>query len=394
MTIAMLGKVHLDKLQFPRTKVILVRHGRSTYNEQGRYQGSCDASVLTKKGKKSAYQTGLALNHLTIDAIYTSPLQRTQQTAREILRALGTGNNFRPSLFTNAKLQELAMYQWEGLTFSEVKQKFPQAYHCWKHTPDQFQMSTSATENTISPGNLAVATSTAQVCFPVIDLYQQAQQFWQEILPYHLGRTILVVSHGGTNRALISTSVGLAPSRFHTMQQCNCGISILEFASRHSLSARLEKLNSSTHLGKSLPKLKEGRQGLRLLLLPSENYHISEIKPIARFFQDIPIDFTISSNCNSQAITSQLLQHRSAKLQLEVSSDYFPQVWQPIITALFPDNSDLTTGLVVAPPEILKRLITQFLGNDNLSLYPDAISVIHYPGANQTPVLQALNIQP
>lgn len=37
-----------------RTRAILVRHGRSTYNEQGRFQGSCNDSVLTTKGKKSA----------------------------------------------------------------------------------------------------------------------------------------------------------------------------------------------------------------------------------------------------------------------------------------------------------------------------------------------------
>ncbi|MDJ0576000.1 MAG: histidine phosphatase family protein, partial [Xenococcaceae cyanobacterium MO_234.B1] len=351
----MLGKVHLDKLHSHRTKVILVRHGRSTYNEQGRYQGSCDASVLTEKGKKSAYQTGLALNHLTIDAIYTSPLQRTQQTARKILRALVTGNNPRPSLFTNAKLQELAMHQWEGLAFREVKQKFPQAYHCWKHTPHQFQMTTSPRENTMSKGHLALATSTAQVCFPVIELYQQARQFWQEILPYHLGHTLLVVSHGGTNRALISTALGLAPSHFHTLQQCNCGISVLEFTSFHSLSARLENLNLSNHLGKTLPKLKEGRQGLRLLLLPTEQGHLSVIKSMAQFLQDIVIDFSISSGHNSQAITAQILEYHPATVQLEISWDDFSQVWQQAIGARSQYNSDLTTGLVVAPPEILKR---------------------------------------
>ncbi len=398
----MLCKVHLGKLQSHRTKVILVRHGRSTYNEQGRYQGSCDASVLTGKGKKSAYLTGLALNHLAIDAIYTSPLQRTQQTAKEILRALGTENNSQPSLFTNAKLQELAMHQWEGLTFSEVKQQFPQDYHCWKHTPHQFQMTTSARETTFSKGNLAVATSTTQECFPVIDLYQKAQQFWQEILPHHLGRTILVVSHGGTNRALISTAVGLAPSSFHALQQCNCGISMLEFTSLHSPSAPLESLNLSTHLGKTLPKLKEGRQGLRLLLLSTENGHLSVIKPLVQFLQDIKIDFSVSGEpegmrCaarHSQATTAGVLQHHPATVQLEVSRNDFPQVWQQALAARSQYNSDLTTGLVVARPEVLKRLITQFLGNNNLSLDPGAISVIHYPGANQTPVLQALNIQP
>ncbi|MEL7246110.1 MAG: histidine phosphatase family protein, partial [Cyanobacteria bacterium J06573_2] len=64
------------------TRVILVRHGRSTYNEQQRYQGCCDESVLTEKGKLQALKTGLALSQIRFDAVYVSPLKRTQETDR------------------------------------------------------------------------------------------------------------------------------------------------------------------------------------------------------------------------------------------------------------------------------------------------------------------------
>lgn len=67
------------------TRVILVRHGQSTYNAQKRYQGSCDDSVLTEKGHSDAYRTGVALKTIKLDAVYTSPLRRTQETTAEIL---------------------------------------------------------------------------------------------------------------------------------------------------------------------------------------------------------------------------------------------------------------------------------------------------------------------
>ncbi len=389
----MFNKVNLGKLSSSSTRVILVRHGRSTYNDQGRYQGNCDTAVLTKKGLDSAYQTGLALNQFLFDAIYTSPLQRTQQTAREILRALSSSSNYQPPVVTNSKLQELPMHQWEGLTFNEVKEKFSQAYHCWKHTPHLFEMNVSTEKNAISRGNLALATTRSQKCLPVIELYQQAKQFWQEILPHHLGKTILVVSHSGTNRALISTAVGFSPSSFHGLQQCNCGISMLEFNSFPSLSARLENLNLSTHLKPKLPKLKEGNQGLRLILLPTKKNDLSGNKRVAKFLKDTHIDFCISAENNSP-VTNQVLQYHPGTLQLELQRENFLQVWQQAIATICNRDSCLTTGLVMGFPERLKRLITLFLGNDNFSVYPDAISVIHYPQVNQTPILQALNIKP
>lgn len=67
------------------TRVILVRHARTTYNEQGRYQGSSDRSVLTAKGHQDAYATGLALKEYSFDAIYTSPLKEYGKLLKRLL---------------------------------------------------------------------------------------------------------------------------------------------------------------------------------------------------------------------------------------------------------------------------------------------------------------------
>ncbi|MEO0771139.1 MAG: histidine phosphatase family protein, partial [Cyanobacteria bacterium J06649_4] len=55
----------------PSTRIILVRHGRSTFNDQGRYQGSSNQSVLTSHGITTAQLVGDSLTHIPIDIIYT-----------------------------------------------------------------------------------------------------------------------------------------------------------------------------------------------------------------------------------------------------------------------------------------------------------------------------------
>ncbi|NEO48878.1 MAG: histidine phosphatase family protein, partial [Moorea sp. SIO4A3] len=70
------------------TRVVIVRHGQSTYNIQQIIQGRSDQSVLTDKGRADAQKVGTALSSLSFDAIYCSPLQRAKQTAEIILSYL------------------------------------------------------------------------------------------------------------------------------------------------------------------------------------------------------------------------------------------------------------------------------------------------------------------
>ena len=66
------------------TRIIIVRHGQSTYNTEKRIQGRTDESTLTEKGHSDATKVGKALNNINFNAIYSSPLQRAKQTAEII----------------------------------------------------------------------------------------------------------------------------------------------------------------------------------------------------------------------------------------------------------------------------------------------------------------------
>ncbi|WP_244142016.1 histidine phosphatase family protein [aff. Roholtiella sp. LEGE 12411] len=374
------------------TRVILVRHAQSSYNAQKRYQGSCDDSVLTDKGRSDAYQTGVALRDVRIDAVYTSPLRRVQQTVVEILR----GMKVEKPVFTSAHLKEIDMPAWQGLTYKYVQEHFAADYRCWKERPHEFQMIPQVERQSRS------AICVQQQCFPVLDLYDRADQFWQEILPLHTGKTILIVSHSGTIRALISTAIAIKSEQYHVLQQSNCGISILNFSTLKHQQPQLEAMNITTHLSEVLPKLKDGKQGLRLLLVPATDTNPHLINQLAERLQAVPIDFSLNSDLeSSQHTTEQLLKYHPKTVQIQVLHQYFPQILQQkfssqraTISSNETDSTHFITGLIVACPSIIQNLLRQVLDTspECLQLIPDTLSVIYYPLKSLTPVLQAMNI--
>lgn len=67
-------------------RILLVRHGLSSFNLEHRIQGRDDLSTLTETGVQQALATGEALRGLAIDAAYSSPLRRAHDTARPCWR--------------------------------------------------------------------------------------------------------------------------------------------------------------------------------------------------------------------------------------------------------------------------------------------------------------------
>ena len=216
------------------SRVILIRHGRSSFNDQGRYQGSSDEAVLTPKGIETAQQVGKYLRPVAIDVVYTSPLLRAKQTTEEILKSM-TDNRPKP-ITVSHELREIDLSIWEGLTYDYVRQHYRDAYECWQQRPHEFKLS-----------------NTYGYHFPVSDLYERVQKFWTHTLHRHPGKTVLIVSHGGTNHALISTAVGISLQHHHSLQQSNCGISTLDFSEQ---GVQLTQLNQTTTIREILPKLK------------------------------------------------------------------------------------------------------------------------------------------
>ena len=430
------------------TRVIIVRHGQSSYNSLKMIQGRCDESVLTEKGCEDAHKVGTALSSLNFDAVYSSPLQRAKKTAEVILSYLPGS----PELVTPSNLMEIDLPLWEKLHKSEVKEKFAEDYRCWKERPHELCMVIPTTEGT-------------REHFPVLALYEQAQQFWQEILPRHQGGTILIVAHNGINRCLLTSALGIPPAHYHSIQQSNCGINVLNFAGGWGELVQLESLNQTSHLGNPLPTPREGNQGLRLLLVrhgetewnrvsrfqggidvPLNDNGRQQAQMASEFLKDVQIDFAISSPMLRPKETAEIIlkSHPSVnlerqealkeinhglwegKLESEIKQEYadllhqwqtapetvqmpegenLQQVWDravacwnAIIESVELSDSELKTGLIVAHDAINKVILCHVLGLTPASIWcikqgNGAVTVIDYPhGLEKAPILQAMNI--
>jgi probable phosphoglycerate mutase len=99
------------------TRILLVRHGESTWNAAGRWQGQADPP-LSERGREQALEAAARVG--TIDAVVTSDLERAAHTGQIIARALGVDH-----LATEPGLRERDAGPLSGLTRAEIHQRFP-----------------------------------------------------------------------------------------------------------------------------------------------------------------------------------------------------------------------------------------------------------------------------
>ncbi len=430
------------------TRVILVRHGESSYNVERRVQGYLDESTLTETGKTMAQQVGIALRGLPIDIAYTSPLQRAKDTADIILAQLSDS----PLLKVTESLKEINLALWEGLLFSDIEEKHPEQYRQWREAPDQLCMQVTDAEGRV------------QDYYPVQSLYERAQQVWREILPNHEGQTLLIVGHSGINRALINTAIGLTAEQYQVINQANCAISVLNFAAGFGSPVQIESLNQTAHLGQPLPNPRKGEQGVRLLLVrhgetqwnrekrfqgqidvPLNETGRLQGEQVAQFLKSIPLRYAVSSPLLRPKQTAEMILHYHPTVNLELEADLkeishglwegkleaeiaadFPgmlEQWQTAPeTVQMPEGENLQDvwkraiaawnrivqtamerpergiTLVVAHDAINKAILCHVVGLGPESFWRfkqgnGAVSVIDYPmGVAGKPILQASNI--
>ncbi|CAG7892101.1 unnamed protein product [Brassica rapa] len=185
-------------------RVVLVRHGQSTWNEEGRIQGSSDFSVLTTKGESQADISRQMLVEDSFDVCFTSPLKRSKKTAEIIW-----GSREAEMIF-DYDLREIDLYSFQGLLKKEGKEKFGEAFGQWQEDPANF----------VIDGH-----------YPVRELWSRARSCWNGVLA-HESNSVLVVAHNAVNQALVSTAIGLGTEYFRRLLQSNCGVSVLDFIPR------------------------------------------------------------------------------------------------------------------------------------------------------------------
>ena len=361
----------------PETVVWLIRHGTSTFNLEGRCQGCSDEPELTQQGREEARRSGERLGRVGIEAVISSPLRRATQSAFEILDTLRPHAGDTP-FDIDARLLEIELPEWEGLPFAEIGRRFPEQFLTWR----------------IQPSHLRMPSAFGAGDFPVRSLYQRTRHVWQDLLAIYAGKSILLVTHGGTGRALITTALGLGAKHFHSLQQSNCGISRLRFSAPQD-GAQLELLNDTAHLGDRLPKLKEGRTGVRLLLIPAMDSSPADLRQISSALERVAVDQVFAVGPAGGTAASRILQCRTKEFTQQVSEDVLGTTVNEVLES--GSDKELRHVVLAASPACLQRVLQERFGltssiAETLLLTGPGITPVHFPGHGVPPVLQALNI--
>ena len=110
-------------------KIHIVRHASTEYNTMRRWQGRIDLP-LDENGIRQAQALALRFASIAVDKIYSSPLKRARQTAKEIAKVHGLDVEIVDDLI------ESDLSLWEGMPADEVKKKFEREYREWATNPD------------------------------------------------------------------------------------------------------------------------------------------------------------------------------------------------------------------------------------------------------------------
>lgn len=179
-------------------EIILVRHGESKANVNNLYYGSMDYR-LTEKGKKEAEKAGKILKYMDFipDYKYTSRLTRTHET----LENMGFSNE---KAKEDERLNERALGELEGYTEKQILKKDPTLFKRWDE--EWFDFAPRGGEN-------------------LIKFIHRVASFMDDLAKDHSkGDKILIVSHAGTMKSIMSYILGSHRTIFENMMLSNCSI--------------------------------------------------------------------------------------------------------------------------------------------------------------------------
>ena len=117
-------------------RILLVRHGLSSFNKERRIQGRDDLSTLSEEGIQQARRTGDALAEVPLKAIYSSPLQRARETAALLLEAHGSPQD---PLHVE-ELLEIDLAPWSGLRREDLLVHAPEQERRWREAPETMEL--------------------------------------------------------------------------------------------------------------------------------------------------------------------------------------------------------------------------------------------------------------
>jgi broad specificity phosphatase PhoE len=154
-----------------------VRHGATDWNRLKRAQGQADIE-LNLEGHRQAIAAAEEFAHLNIDAVYSSDLKRSLDTARPIAEAHGL------EVITDPDFREIDQGEWEGLSVDEIKERWPDLWGPARHFSAR-------------PGGESPEQVRARALVGI-----------RRVVERHPEGAVVIVSHGGTMRWISAAALG------------------------------------------------------------------------------------------------------------------------------------------------------------------------------------------
>jgi probable phosphoglycerate mutase len=204
------------------TRLILVRHGATALTAERRYSGRGDVA-LSARGVAQAEATARRVSTLigsgAVAAVVTSPLSRCTGTAELIAAQAGA-----PPVVVEPDLVECDFGEWEGLTFADVRARYPEELDEWL-----------ASTGVAPPGGESFASVDERV--------RRAVRKLRETYP---GEVVVVVSHVSPLKLLLRDALGASDAFLYRMILDAGGISIVDSWPDRGVAVRT--VNETAHL--------------------------------------------------------------------------------------------------------------------------------------------------
>ncbi len=200
---------------------VLLRHGETALTPEKRFSGSGGTDPeLSAAGLRQAEAVAEALAARgTIQEIVSSPLTRCRQTAAAVAARLGL------DVRIDQGLRETDFGAWEGLSFGEVRERYPEDLDAWLASPKAAP--TGGGESFATVARRVAATR-------------------DRLTAAHAGRTVLLVTHVTPIKTLVRLALGAPPESLFRMELSAASISAVAYYADGNASVRL--LNDTSHL--------------------------------------------------------------------------------------------------------------------------------------------------
>ena len=181
-------------------KLILVRHALTVDNQKSRLSGHIDSSI-SEEGKEQIDKITNYLKDFDVDKIYTTTSSRTKDTVKKLSELKSI------EIIEKESLKEISFGDFEGLTFDEIKDKYPKEFQDMIEKGYEYKY----------PNGESLIDSYNRVCIEL-----------DNIISNNDDRTILICSHGGTIRNIITYLISNSYKYHWNFKIDNGSVTILE----------------------------------------------------------------------------------------------------------------------------------------------------------------------